>query len=75
MRTSIVQKFYNLSLDERLKIVAEFADLAEEEVLALKNSGSLPLHIAERMIENVIGVMHIPLGIAVNFIINGKPYM
>ena len=75
MKTSIIPKFYNLSLDERLKIVADFAGLTEEEMLTLKNSGSLPLDIADRMIENVVGVMHIPLGIAVNFIINGKPYM
>ncbi|MGP3668229.1 MAG: hydroxymethylglutaryl-CoA reductase, degradative [Candidatus Bathyarchaeota archaeon] len=75
MKTSIIQRFYNLSLDERLKIVADFAGLTEEETLALKSSGSLPLDIADRMIENVVGVMHIPLGVAVNFIINGKPYM
>jgi len=74
-KTSIYPKFYNLSLDERLKIVGDFAGLTEEEKALLKNSGSLPLEVAERMIENVVGVMHIPLGVAVNFIINGKPYL
>ena len=28
--------------------------------------------VANRMIENVIGVMPVPLGIATNFVINGK---
>ena len=74
-KTSIYPKFYNLSLDEKLKIVGNFAGLTEEEKALLKNSGSLPLEVAERMIENVVGVMHIPLGVAVNFIINGKPYL
>ena len=74
-KTSVYPKFYNLSLDERLKIVGNFAGLTEEEKALLKNSGSLPLEVAERMIENVVGVMHIPLGVAVNFIINGKPYL
>ncbi len=37
-------------------------------------SGKLPLPTAQRMIENVVGVLPIPLGIAVNFLINGKDY-
>ena len=39
----------------------------------MKN-GKLPLPTAQRMIENVVGVLPIPLGIAVNFLINGKDY-
>jgi hydroxymethylglutaryl-CoA reductase len=38
-------------------------------------SGTLPLSSAQRMIENVVGVLPIPLGIAVNFLINGKDYL
>jgi len=37
-------------------------------------NGKLPLPTAQRMIENVVGVLPIPLGIAVNFLINGKDY-
>jgi hydroxymethylglutaryl-CoA reductase len=75
MKTSVIPKFYNLPFEEKLRIVKDFAGLTDEEVAILKNSGSLPIEIAERMIENVVGVAHIPLGIAVNFIINGKPYL
>ncbi|RLG90263.1 MAG: hydroxymethylglutaryl-CoA reductase, degradative [Candidatus Hecatellales archaeon] len=75
MKTSILPKFYNLPFEERLRIVKDFAGLTEEETAILKNSGSLPIETAERMIENVVGVAHVPLGIAVNFIINGKPYL
>ena len=36
---------------------------------------SLNISIANRMIENCIGVLQIPLGIACNFLINGKEYI
>jgi hydroxymethylglutaryl-CoA reductase len=41
----------------------------------LSTSGSLGLEKADGMIENVIGVMELPLGIAVNFLINDKDYI
>ncbi|MHC1589712.1 MAG: hydroxymethylglutaryl-CoA reductase, degradative, partial [Candidatus Hecatellaceae archaeon] len=74
-KTSLISGFYKLSLEERLKIVGEFAGLTGDELALLKAEGSLPLHLAERMIENVVGFMPLPLGIAVNFLVNGKPYM
>jgi hydroxymethylglutaryl-CoA reductase len=74
-KTSRIAGFYKMSLEERLRIVAEFAGLTEEECALLRNTGSLELNLADRMIENVVGVMHIPLGIALNFLINGRDYM
>ena len=38
-------------------------------------NGSLPISSAQRMIENVVGVLPVPLGIAVNFLVNGKDYL
>ena len=58
-----------------MKIVKEFAGLTDEEVNILQSTGSLSLELADRMIENVIGAIPIPLGIAVNFLINGKDYL
>ncbi|RJS85497.1 hydroxymethylglutaryl-CoA reductase, degradative, partial [Candidatus Bathyarchaeota archaeon] len=75
MRTSRIPGFYKLSPEERLKIVQEFAGLTEEEVSMLRDTGSLKMELADRMIENVIGTFPIPLGIAVNFLINGKDYL
>ena len=40
----------------------------------MKN-GTLPLSSAQRMIENVVGIVPIPLGIAVNFLINDRDYL
>jgi hydroxymethylglutaryl-CoA reductase len=71
----LISGFYKLMSKERLKLVKKFADLTNEEEALLKNTGSLPLNLADRMIENVIGVIPIPLGIAVNFLINKRDYL
>jgi hydroxymethylglutaryl-CoA reductase len=67
--------FYKLSMQERLKLIQTFAGLTEEEAKVLGNTGGLPGDIANRMIENVIGGMTLPLGMATNFLINGKDYV
>ncbi len=73
-KTSKLSGFYKLSIDERLKIVADFANLTAEEANTIK-TGGLPIETANRMVENVIGRMELPLGIAANFLINGKDYL
>ncbi|MEM1666043.1 MAG: hydroxymethylglutaryl-CoA reductase, degradative [Nitrososphaerota archaeon] len=75
MKSSRIPRFYQLSPEERLKHVAEFAELTPEEVELLKKHGGLDLSVASRMIENVIGTFGLPLGIATNFLINGKDYL
>jgi len=74
-KSSRIPGFYKLPVEERLKKVAEFANLTEEEIELLKKEGNLNLEIADRMIENVIGTMAYPFGIATNFLINGKEYL
>jgi len=49
--------------------------LTDEECKLLKDTGSLPFDLADRMIENVVGAFPIPLGIAVNFLINKRDYI
>lgn len=74
-KTSLFPGFYKLSPSERLQFVKEFAGLTEEETALIQNTGSLPLDLADRMIENVIGAIPIPLGVAVNFLINNRDYI
>jgi hydroxymethylglutaryl-CoA reductase len=74
-RSSRIPGFYKKSLDERLKMVAEWAGLSDEEVKLLRNLGNLPEKIADSMIENVIGGMTYPFAVAVNFRINGRDYL
>lgn len=73
-RSSRIPNFYKLSVEERLNIVREFADLTDEEVEILK-TGRLSYDIADRMIENVVGLMATPFAVATNFLINGKDYL
>jgi hydroxymethylglutaryl-CoA reductase len=74
-KTSQVSGFYRLSPKERINYVKDFANLTDEEVKILQSTGSLELELADRMIENVIGTFPLPLGIAMNFLINKKDYL
>ena len=74
-KTSNISGFYKMSIDERLRLVKEFADLTDEEVNMLRAPSSLSLDLADRMIENVIGIFPMPFAVAVNFLINGRDYM
>jgi hydroxymethylglutaryl-CoA reductase len=74
-KTSQVSGFYKLSPKERINYVKDFADLTDEEVKILQSTGSLELELADRMIENVVGTFPLPLGIAMNFLINRKDYL
>ncbi len=74
MRASKISGFYKLNSQERLEIVKDFAGLTDEETAVLGITGSLG-DLADRMIENVVGTMPLPLGIATNFQINGKDYL
>ena len=73
-RGSNLGSFYKLSVEERLRIVQEFSGLSDDEVNILR-TGALPVPSAQRMIENVVGVLPIPLGIAVNFLVNDRDYL
>ncbi|TRO47261.1 hydroxymethylglutaryl-CoA reductase, degradative [Candidatus Bathyarchaeota archaeon] len=73
--SSDISGFYKLTPAQRVEIVKKFSNLSQEECNLLLNTGSLPLDVANRMIENVIGAIPIPIGIGVNFLINGKDYL
>jgi len=72
---SSIPKFFEKSREERIDIVSRFCNLTSEEVQVLKNSGGISFNQADGMIENAIGTLSFPLGIATNFQINGKDYL
>jgi hydroxymethylglutaryl-CoA reductase len=74
-KTSLISGFYKLSPKERLAIIKDLTGLTEDEVRLLENTGSLPMEVADHMVENVIGVFPEPFGVAVNFQINSKDYL
>ena len=69
---SDISGFYKKPIEERIEILKNFASLTEEEIELLKKTGALDIETAERMIENVVSCFSLPLGIATNFLINGK---
>jgi hydroxymethylglutaryl-CoA reductase len=75
MKSSKISGFYKLSPKERLQKLKEFANLTEEEAAMLSSTGAFKLEQADRMIENVVGTMEIPFGVATNFQINNKEYL
>ena len=74
-KTSRIPGFYKLTVKERVKKVKEFAGLNDEEESILLSMDGLDEKTADRMIENVIGSMQLPLGVATNFLINEKDYL
>ena len=70
--SSRIPGFYNLDLAERSKEIATAAQLDPETQGALFGSAGLTVEAADHMIENVVGVFGLPLGIALNFQVNGK---
>jgi len=74
-KSSRIPGFYNLPIEDRVKLVREFAGLSDEEVSLLKKTAKLPLEVADKMIENVIGTFELPFAVATNFLINGKDYL
>ena len=68
--TSRISGFYKLAPSERLLAVAEQAAIGAEEIAQVQTG--LLLDQADKMTENVIGMFQVPLGIATNFVIDGK---
>jgi hydroxymethylglutaryl-CoA reductase len=71
-KTSRLSGFYKLSIDERLEHAATVAGLDSEAKSAFLRLGGLTPDQADHMVENVIGVFGLPLGVATNFLINGR---
>jgi hydroxymethylglutaryl-CoA reductase len=69
---SRIPGFYNLSLEERLAELERRCQLSPEDIAALSGQSGLAIGQADHMIENVVGMHALPLGIALNFVINGR---
>ena len=74
-RTSKIEKFYDLNIDQRLRKVAEFSDLTEEEAGILLDPDKEKMEIMDHIIENVFSTLELPVGVATNFVINGRDYL
>ncbi len=71
MAGSRISGFHRLGMAERLEVVAGFAGLTAAQVAVLAETGALPAELADRLVENAIGVMPVPIGIASNLKVDG----
>ena len=71
MSSSQVSGFYSWALEERVDWLVRWADLDQDHVDTLRSFGGLDAERADQMIENVVGAHALPVGIALNFRVNG----
>ena len=69
---SRISGYYQLSMDERRAHLTQRGLLSPEEIPILDADSGLSLEQAQHMIENVVGLYSLPLGLALNFTINGR---
>ena len=72
--SSRIPDFFKLSVAERTRTLKSLGHLTDDDVELLSHAG-LHLGRADGMIENVIGVFGLPLGLGLNFLINGTDYV
>jgi hydroxymethylglutaryl-CoA reductase len=65
-------KFYELNIEQRLEQLARETGLSADDIAKLSGHTGLNVTQADHMIENVVGIYALPLGIARNFLINGR---
>lgn len=76
MTDSQISGFYKLTVTDRILALEKRGVLSAAAAGALRNgSAVLPTAVADKMVENVVGVFGLPLAIAPNFLVNGKDYV
>ncbi|MFF5586724.1 hydroxymethylglutaryl-CoA reductase, degradative [Streptomyces hygroscopicus] len=65
----------DLSISERRARITHSAAVEPESLEVLDPEHGLTLEQADHMVENVIGVLGVPLGVATNFTVNGRDYL
>ncbi len=73
---SRIAGFYRMSLAKRLELLVDRGVLDEQDAALLRGrSAGLDAEIANQMVENTIGVLELPLGLGLNFLINDRDYL
>jgi len=75
LMTSRLSGFHKLPMSERVAKLQRMMRLSTEEASQLEGTDGLPPETANQMIENAVGVFHLPLGMGLNMTVNGKDYI
>ncbi|MEM7001709.1 MAG: hydroxymethylglutaryl-CoA reductase, degradative [Pseudomonadota bacterium] len=75
-RSSRIPNFFRMSVSERIAALHSQGLLSKDDVQQLVSAQhQLQLNVADKMIENVVGVFGLPMGVALNFLINNRDYV
>jgi hydroxymethylglutaryl-CoA reductase len=72
MTSSRINGFYNLPFDQRMAKLSEASGLSLDDLAAFQSISGLTDHQADHMIENAVGTFSLPLGIGLNFVVDGR---
>jgi hydroxymethylglutaryl-CoA reductase len=75
LKTSRIPGFYRLPVEQRLAYLARSFKLSEQQVSMLRNGNALRVEHAVNMVENAIGVFGLPLGLGLNFLVDGREHL
>jgi hydroxymethylglutaryl-CoA reductase len=75
MPSSRIPGFYRLPTSERQRLLGEQRELGASELRDAMHHGGLPLEVADKMIENVIGTFALPFAVALNLQMNDRDYL
>ena len=64
-----------MNQDERLHYLKTRTNLDEKDIDLFRNTAAIKFDTINGMVENAIGIFPLPIGIATNFVINGKEYL
>ncbi len=75
-RAAHLTQFYRRTVADRLQLLRDRDLLGGEEYAEMLGSGQvLSVADADKLIENVIGVFGLPMGLGLNFVVNGRDYV
>ena len=74
-KSSVIPHFRSLSVTDRRRVLAAVASVDEAEITDAVDQGGLGIETVDKMIENAIGTLALPFGIALNVQVNGADYL
>lgn len=73
---SRISGFYRMPMNERWACLAERGWIEQADIPLLRDAqAGLGLKTANKMVENCVGVLELPLGLGLNFVVNGRDYI
>jgi len=73
--SSRIPGFYRLPVERRLAHLQRGFNLTDEQIAELREGRTLRIEHAVNMVENAVGVLGVPLGIALNFVVDEVEYL